>query len=410
MYCSKCGKELQDGQKFCANCGASVDGPATPPSSGATPPPPPPPPSSGATPPPPPPPPAGSYPPPSGGSSNAHTLDLVLKIFAGICAALFAFSALGFLVNTIRMLGFFSFGTLLHMLVSLLGGVAAVWMALVLVVLILKRKPETNDALVACLCAGTAARLVLNILLTLLNLTYGYFHFSFSFLWYAVVTGVVFLLLYFMGEPPFQGKTGDEIKISVLEGLSLLLSNDAPAGGAQQSAPRQEPQRGSYYQPGSTDGQERQGSAYGYQNPSASSGGAYSYQVGYLKTDRSLVAYILLSIITCGIYGYYFLYSMARDVNIACEGDGQKTPGLLPFILLSFITCGFYALYWYYCLANRLAANAPRYGMSFQENGTTILLWYLIGLLLCGIGPYVAMHFLIKNTNAICNAYNHSHN
>ena len=173
MYCSNCGKELQDGQKFCANCGASVDGPATPPSSGATPPPPPPPPSSGATPPPPPPPPAGSYPPPSGGSSNAHTLDLVLKIFAGICAALFAFSALGFLVNTIRMLGFFSFGTLLHMLVSLLGGVAAVWMALVLVVLILKRKPETNDALVACLCAGTAARLVLNILLTLLNLTYG---------------------------------------------------------------------------------------------------------------------------------------------------------------------------------------------------------------------------------------------
>ena len=51
-------------------------------------------------------------------------------------------------------------------------------------------------------------------------------------------------------------------------------------------------------------------------------------------------------------------------------------------------------------------ANAPRYGLSFQENGTTILLWYLIGLLLCGIGPYVAMHFLIKNTNAICDAYN----
>ena len=47
MYCSKCGQELQDGQKFCANCGALAD-------SGAA--------SSGATPPPPPP--GGSYPPP----------------------------------------------------------------------------------------------------------------------------------------------------------------------------------------------------------------------------------------------------------------------------------------------------------------------------------------------------------
>ena len=34
-----------------------------------------------------------------------------------------------------------------------------------------------------------------------------------------------------------------------------------------------------------------------------------------LKTDRSLVSYILLSIITCGIYSYYFIYKMAYDVN-----------------------------------------------------------------------------------------------
>ena len=61
-----------------------------------------------------------------------------------------------------------------------------------------------------------------------------------------------------------------------------------------------------------------------------------------------------------------------------------------------------------YCLGNRLAANAPRYGMNFQENGTTVLLWYLVGAFLCGIGPYVAMHILIKNANALGVAYNHS--
>lgn len=128
-----------------------------------------------------------------------------------------------------------------------------------------------------------------------------------------------------------------------------------------------------------------------------------------LKTDRGLFSYIILTIITCGIYGYYFLYKMASDVNIACEGDGETTAGLLQLIVLSFITCGIYSWIWYYKLGNRLSNNAPRYGMTFQENGTTVLMWNLFGLVLCGIGSFVAMNILIKNTNKICDAYNRFH-
>lgn len=76
------------------------------------------------------------------------------------------------------------------------------------------------------------------------------------------------------------------------------------------------------------------------------------------------------------------------------------------FVLLSLITCGIYAWFWYYNLGNRLAANGPRYGLSIQENGTTVLLWQIFGAFICGIGPFVAMHILIKNSNKICNAYN----
>lgn len=128
-----------------------------------------------------------------------------------------------------------------------------------------------------------------------------------------------------------------------------------------------------------------------------------------LQDDRSLIIYILLTIITCGIYSYYFVYKMAHDVNIACEGDGEKTSGLVAFIVLSFVTCGIYSWIWQYGLANRLAANAPRYGMNFQENGSTVMLWLIFGAFICGIGPFVAMNILIKNTNKICNAYNRSH-
>ena len=128
-----------------------------------------------------------------------------------------------------------------------------------------------------------------------------------------------------------------------------------------------------------------------------------------LQDDRNLVAYILLSIITFGIYSWYFIYKMAHDVNIACEEDGDSTIGLVGFILLSFITCGIYGLIWEYQLGNRLQSNAKRYGLEFVENGTTVLMWSIFGSLLCFIGAFVATNILIKNSNAICAEYNREH-
>ena len=125
-----------------------------------------------------------------------------------------------------------------------------------------------------------------------------------------------------------------------------------------------------------------------------------------IQADRSLIGWLLLSLVTCGIYSFYFLYCLARDVNTLCQDDGDYTPGLAEFILLSFVTCGFYAYYWYYKIGNRLQANAPRYGLVFQENGTTVLLWQIFGALLCGLGPIFAMNIVINNTNAMATAYN----
>ena len=128
-----------------------------------------------------------------------------------------------------------------------------------------------------------------------------------------------------------------------------------------------------------------------------------------IKTDRSLLMYILLSIVTCGIYSYWFVYTVAQDLNEICKEDGEKTGGLAAFVLLSIVTFGIYSYYWYYKLANRIAANAPKYGISIQENGTTILMWIIFGTLICGIGSYVAMHIIIKNVNALAIAYNEKH-
>lgn len=125
-----------------------------------------------------------------------------------------------------------------------------------------------------------------------------------------------------------------------------------------------------------------------------------------VKADRSLIIYILLNLVTAGIYSLFFYHKLAKDVNILCAGDGDITPGLLKYILLSLITCGIYGWIWHYKLANRLQLNAVRYSLTFNENGTTVLLWMILGALLCGIGPFFALHIIMKNTNAMANAYN----
>ena len=127
---------------------------------------------------------------------------------------------------------------------------------------------------------------------------------------------------------------------------------------------------------------------------------------GRLKTERSLILYILLSIATFGLYGYYFIYSIAKDVNVVCKDDGEHTQGLIIYMLLSFLTLGIYSLYWEYKLGNRIQKNATKYDIIIVENGSSILLWRIFGLLICGIGTFIGTHILIKNTNAICSAYN----
>jgi len=125
---------------------------------------------------------------------------------------------------------------------------------------------------------------------------------------------------------------------------------------------------------------------------------------------RSLLTLILLSLITFGIYGIIFWYGFANDVNRICEGDGKNTKNFIVVILLSIITCGIYYFIWVYGVGNRLAENGPRYGITITENGTTVLLWHLIGNLICGIGTFVAYNVLIKNINALGERYNNNYN
>lgn len=125
-----------------------------------------------------------------------------------------------------------------------------------------------------------------------------------------------------------------------------------------------------------------------------------------VKTDRSLLMYILLTVVTCGIYGFIFIHELAKDVNQMCAEDGDKVGGLGAFILLSLLTCGIYSYYWMYKIQNRLNMAGPRYGVQIPENGTTVLVWYIVGMLLCFICSYIGMNIVITSANKVGAAYN----
>ena len=128
-----------------------------------------------------------------------------------------------------------------------------------------------------------------------------------------------------------------------------------------------------------------------------------------MKTDRNFLLVVIFSILTCGIYGFYFIHTMAKDINIICAGDGEKTAGLAEYILFSILTCGIYAYIWDYKFEDRLVRNGLRYGVLISESGSTVLLWKLFGTFLCGIGLIMAPYIQVKNLNYLSKAYNEKH-
>ena len=67
--------------------------------------------------------------------------------------------------------------------------------------------------------------------------------------------------------------------------------------------------------------------------------------------SRSIPIAIILSIVTFGIYGLYWLYSLANDINTLTH---QEQPSGFKVLVLTIITLGFYELYWLYKAGERI--------------------------------------------------------
>lgn len=92
---------------------------------------------------------------------------------------------------------------------------------------------------------------------------------------------------------------------------------------------------------------------------------------------RSLAVCIILTIVTCGIYGLYWLYMLQEDMN-ALTGRQDMSGGMV--ILLSIVTCGIYSYIWAWQMGEKVDSIKTARGIPSSNSGIVYLLLSIFGL------------------------------
>lgn len=95
--------------------------------------------------------------------------------------------------------------------------------------------------------------------------------------------------------------------------------------------------------------------------------------------SRSIVTAILLSLVTCGIYGIYWFVCLTNEINKASNRENDTNGGTA--FLLTLITCGIYGYFWAYKLGEKRDIIA-------NEKGSSNVLYLVLMFLGLGIVVY----------------------
>ena len=123
-----------------------------------------------------------------------------------------------------------------------------------------------------------------------------------------------------------------------------------------------------------------------------------------LKTKRGLLKFILLSIITAGIYGVVTLSDLSNDINIiASRYDGKKTNNFcLSAMIFAPLTLGISLYCWQHKLCNRIGNELKRRNVAYKFSAATFWLWTFVygiaGGIVTGIITFLLTYLEIDPT------------
>ncbi len=99
---------------------------------------------------------------------------------------------------------------------------------------------------------------------------------------------------------------------------------------------------------------------------------------------RSIATAIILSIVTCGIYGIYWLVCLVNELNKASGRTNDPNGGTV--FLLTLVTCGIYGIYWAYKAGEKRDIIA-------RENGSSNILYLVLSL----FGLSIVVYALVQD-------------
>lgn len=102
--------------------------------------------------------------------------------------------------------------------------------------------------------------------------------------------------------------------------------------------------------------------------------------------ERNIAVSIILTIITCGIYGIYWFIVLTDEAKKEAK-DEQMMSGGLCFIL-TLITCGIFGFYWAYKMGKILQIAKEKNSLNASDNSVLYLVLQIFGL---GIVNYAIM-------------------
>ncbi len=101
---------------------------------------------------------------------------------------------------------------------------------------------------------------------------------------------------------------------------------------------------------------------------------------------RDLVTSIILSIVTCGIYGIIWFIGLTDDAKAASNDESMQSGGVA--FLLTLVTCGIYGFFWAYKMGKAINQARINRGMPEDDKSTLYLILQIFGL---GIVNYALM-------------------
>ena len=126
-----------------------------------------------------------------------------------------------------------------------------------------------------------------------------------------------------------------------------------------------------------------------------------------LRTKRGLLKFVLLGLITFGIYDIWQMSEVRETLNlIATRCDGKRTMHYcLMFFIVGWLTFGIGWLVWNHRLSARIGTEQAARHLPVTVTAATYWLWSVLGTLII-VGPLVYTYKILHAMNDLSADYN----